>query len=433
MNLRGWTIALLAIWGMNAGSRAEQPPDWPAWRGPRADGSVEDGRYPVAFDAEKCRWKTELPGRGVSTPIVRDGRIYLTAPVEGKDAVLCFDPSGREAWRTAFGAEDPGKHRNGSGCNASPVADDDAVFVYFKSGVLAAVSLQGEVRWQTNLVERFGKANLYWDHGNSPVLTKRHVVMVRIHEGESWVAAFDKQTGELAWKVPRNYETPVEGDQGYATPLVVQHAGQEAVLVWGAEHLTLHDAASGEVLWWCGNFNEEQRQLWPSIATPVVADEMVVVAHGRNDHGLPRLFGIRLAGSGDVTAANRAWMRNDVGTFVPSPLASRGRVMLVGDQGEVECLDPQTGATIWKDRLPKHRAKFYSSPLLAGNRLYAAREDGVVFVAEVGDDGLRLAAENDMGEPVIACPVPLGGDLLIRGERHLFCVAAEQGLAAEAP
>ena len=97
--------------------------------------------------------------------------IYLTSPVDANDALLCYDSHGSEKCRAVFSKEDPGKHRNGSGCNASPVTDGKAVFVYFKSGTFAAVDLDGKVRWKTDLVERFGKDTLFWDHGTSPVLT----------------------------------------------------------------------------------------------------------------------------------------------------------------------------------------------------------------------------------------------------------------------
>ena len=120
---------------------------------------------------------------------------------------------------------------SGSGSNASPVTDGHAVFVFFKSGTFAAVELNGVVRWQTDLVERFGKDTLFWDHGTSPVLTEKYVIMARMHQGESWLAAFDKVSGEMAWKVARNYTTPVECDHGYTTPLVIRHGGKEAILV----------------------------------------------------------------------------------------------------------------------------------------------------------------------------------------------------------
>jgi len=164
---------------------AEPQQNWPHWRGPLDNGCADGGTYPVKWDVEKVRWKTSLPGKGCSTPIIWDQRIYLTAPVNGLDAVLAFDWSGKSLWETKFGRENAGRHRNGSGSNASPATDGKAVFVYFKSGTFAALDFDGKVRWQTNLVDRFGPDTLYWDHGTSPVLTEKYVVMARMHHGES--------------------------------------------------------------------------------------------------------------------------------------------------------------------------------------------------------------------------------------------------------
>lgn len=395
--------------------------DWPSWRGPKDSGSIPSGDYPGEFSESNLVWNAPLPGKGCSTPIIVDKRIYVTAPVDGNDALLCFDWDGKPMWTATFGAEDAGRHRNGSGSNSSPVSDGKQVFVSFKSGNLAAVNLNGEISWQTNLVQRFGKHDLYWDFGTSPVLTQSDVVMARMHEGDSWVAAFDKESGKLSWKVARNFETPQECDHGYSSPLVIQHGGRETILVWGAQHVTLHDAVDGKETWRCGNFNPDENKLWPSIATPVMVDDMIVIAYGRNDRNIPRLHGVRLGGSGDVTETNHIWLRDDIGTFVPTPVAHKGRVYLVRDRGEVECIDPATGKNVWSGALPKGRAKYYASPLIAGDVLYAPREDGVVFVARIGDEELELLSENDMGEPVIGSPVPLENRIFIRGEGHLYC------------
>jgi outer membrane protein assembly factor BamB len=103
----------------------------------------------------------------------------------------------------------------------------------------------------------------------------------------------------------------------------------------------------------------------------------------------------------------------------------QGRIILVRDRGEVECLDPVTGKTIWTGAFPKHRTNFYASPLIAGGKLYAPREDGMVFVASIENDQFKLLSENKMDESVIASPVPAGNRILIRGEKHLFCVGAD--------
>lgn len=401
-------------------------PDWRAWRGPLSNGSVESGKYPVKFGEDLYLWRTKLPGKGCSTPILLDGFIYLTSPAAGHDALLSYDMQGKEVWRATFGRENAGKHRNGSGSNASPATDGKAIFVFFKSGTFAAVELDGKVRWKTDLVERFGKDTLFWDHGTSPMLTEKYVVMARMHQGESWLAAFDKVTGEIAWKVGRNYVTPTECDHGYTTPLLIQHQGKESILVWGAEHLTIHNASDGQVTWTCGNFNPEGHKLWPAIATPVIVGDIVVVAYGRNDRGTPRLHGVRMTGTGDVTKSNHVWRRDDVGTFVPSPIAYQGRVILVRDRGEVASIDPETGKTVWEGAFPKHRSNYYASPLIAGGKLYAPREDGAVFVADVAHDKFELLSENAMGESVIGSPIPAGNSILIRGENHLFCIGGDK-------
>ncbi|HVX10615.1 MAG TPA: PQQ-binding-like beta-propeller repeat protein [Pirellulales bacterium] len=424
-------IVGLVLFSVRSGMAAEVG-DWPSWRGPLATGSIEKGNYPVEFGAEKYLWRTSLPGKGCSAPILLNGTIYLTSPADGDDALLCYDLDGAERWRAVFGKENPGKHRNGSGSNASPVTDGNAVFVFFKSGTFAAVGLDGKVRWKTDLVERFGKDTLFWDHGTSPVLTDKYVIMARMHQGESWLAAFDKETGEMAWKVARNYSTPTECDHGYATPLVLQHQGKESILVWGAEHLTIHSATDGQVSWSCGNFNPDANALWPAIATPVIVGDMVVIAYGRNDRGIPRLHGIRLTGSGDVTQTNHVWRRDDIGTFVPSPAAYKGQVILVRDRGQVVSIDPATGKTIWEGAFPKHRTNFYASPLIAGDKIYAPREDGAVFVASIANDTFTLLSENDMAESIIGSPVPISYGILLRGEQHLFCIAAKKSARPEA-
>ncbi len=396
--------------------------DWPSWRGADDSGSITDGEYPSEISDQTIRWKTPLPGKGCSTPIVIDETIYLTAPKDGKDSLLAIDWDGKVKWTTSFGSEIKGKHRNGSGSNASPVSDGEAIYVYFKSGTFAAVETDGKIRWQTNIVERFGKDTLFWDHGTSPVLTDQHAVLARMHNGESWLAGFDKKTGKLAWKVARNYETPVECDHGYTSPLVIQHDGKQALLVWGAEHVTIHDATDGNILWSCGGFNPDSQKLWPAIAMPVIVDDVAVIAFGRNDRKLPLMFGVRLNGSGDVTASNHIWQRDDISTFVPSPVAYQGRIYLVRDRGEVECVDPVTGKTIWSDTLPKGRSSYYASPMIANGILYAPREDGTLFIASVNDDQFKLISENELDEPVIGSPVPEQGNVLIRGEKHLYCI-----------
>jgi outer membrane protein assembly factor BamB len=395
--------------------------NWPHWRGARDNGCAESGAFPVKWDAtNNLAWKISLPGKGCSTPVVWNERIFLTAPTNGNDAVLAFDWAGKPLWQTTLGTEKAGKNAHGSGSNPSPVTDGKSIFVYFKSGDLAAMDLDGKIRWQANLVERYGKDTLYWDYGNSPMLTEKDVIVARMHHGESYLAAFDKQTGELHWKVARNYTTSIEGDHSYTTPLLIRHEGREALLVLGGEHLTAHDAGDGAVLWSCGDFNPQHKANWVAVASPVVTGDMAIVPYARG----ARLQGITRGGSGDVTATHRSWLREDTGTFVSTPVEYRGRIYLLHDhgpdRGKVECIEPATGKTVWTGELPKSGAEYYSSPVVADGKIYAAREDGVVFVARV-EGNFEVLSENAMGEQIIASPVPVAGRILLRGENHLFC------------
>lgn len=417
-------FGLAGLMGM-ASASASPSGAWPSWRGPRGTGSIDTGRYPATWDPAKPLWRVALPGKGTSAPMVWQDRVYLTSPDEGQDTVMAFDLAGKQLWQTKLGAEAPPKHRTlASSCNASPVTDGKNIFVYFKSGNFAALDLEGRVAWKMNLVEQFGAEQLFWDQGTSPMLTDRHVIMARMHGGESWIAAFDKKTGELRWKEPRNYKVPAENDNGYSTPLLFEQDGQQALLIWGADHVTAHSAETGKVIWSCGGFNPDGTGYWPAIATPVIVSGIAVIPVGRDDRpNQARVHGIRLGGQGDVTTTHRAWQRDDLGVFVTTPAEYKGRVYLLRHKGEVVCLDPATGKTVWTGAFPEHRAPYYASPTIANGVLYAAREDGTVFAARI-DGKFELLDENPMGERIIASPVPAADRLFLRGDNHLFCIGS---------
>ena len=414
-------VKCLVLFLVMAGSSVGAAEDnWGRWRGPDSNGSAVRGDYPVKWDVENVLWKIDVGGKGCSTPIVWDKKIYLTTGVNDQDTVLGFDWSGKQIWKRQLGAESPGKHKNGSGSNPSAVTDGSGVFVFFKSGNFAALEFDGTVRWKTNLFKRYGEDDRYFSFGTSPVLTKKYVVIAEMHDDKSWLAAFDKVTGQLGWKVSRNYETPKEGSQGYSTPIVYSHKGTEALLVWGAHHLTTHDAADGKIIWSCGDFNPEEEKYWPAVASPVIAGEAVVVPCGRSDKKEPRLHGIRLGGSGDVTETHRLWKRSDTGPFIPSPAEYKGRVYLINDGGQIDCIDPLTGKNIWSGVFPEGKGNFYASPLIAGGHLYAIRESGMVYVTKL--DKFEVISEIDMKDGIIASPIAISGRLLIRTKQHLFCI-----------
>lgn len=410
-----FSILFLSSAGMAGASSAS----WPQWRGPDSTGSTKHGSYPVRWnEQEGIIWSYGLPGKGFSTPVVWDEHIIVTAPIDGNDGVLDLDFAGRVRWRTALTREKSGKHRNASGCNPSPVTDGESIFVYYKSGTFASLDFNGKVRWETNLQEIFGEDKLWWDVGTSPVLTEDFAIGTVLHGGKSGLVAYRKATGEIAWQLTRPYDCPNENWDSYATPLVVGHEGQQVILVWGADHVTAYRALDGELLWSCRGFNPGGKANWPSVASPVVAGDVLIITYGRGQF----LTGIRLGGSGDVTESHRLWTRQELGAFVPTPAVYDGKLYLLGDRGQITCIDPASGETLWTAALPKNKNNYYSSPTVAGDKLYAAREDGVVFVARIAGE-FEILSENSMGEKIIASPVPISDSLLLRSEENLFLIS----------
>jgi outer membrane protein assembly factor BamB len=396
---------------------AEPERRWPGWRGSDASGSNQQGSYPAKLSGgENLLWKAALPGKGCSTPVVWDDHVLLTCPIDGEDAVLAFGWDGQKKWRTRVGPERKGKHRNGSGSNPSIVTNGNGIYALFKSGNFANLDFNGKILWKKDLTS-YGKDTLYWDFGTSPILTSKFVVVALMRKNNSWLVAHDLKSGEVVWKIERNYETPPECDHSYATPTLIKHKGEEAILVWGAERLSAHSAKDGSMLWVSTGFNPKQNKNWVVVGSQVVAGEVAIVPYGRGTN----LAGIKLGGEGDISDTHRLWTRKDSGCFVPTPAVADGKVYILRDRGEVHCIDPMTGKSHWEEAFPRASSSYYGSPTIAGGKLYAPREDGVILVADV-TDGFKFLAENNMGERVIASPVPVANRLLIRGEKHLFCL-----------
>ena len=390
--------------------------NWPAWRGENGSGSTTHGNYPSELNQEKnLLWKAPLPDKGCSTPIVWENSILLTSPINGEDSVLSFSMGGEKNWQTKIGPERKGRHLNGSGSNPSVVTDGKNLYALFKSGNLACLNFDGRIIWKKDL-SSYGKDTLYWDFGTSPILTSKHLIVALMRKGNSWLLAFDPKTGQVTWEKERNYKTPPECDHSYATPTLIEHEGKEAILVWGAERLSAHSAKDGEMHWVSTGFNPKQKKNWVVVGSQVVVGDIAIVPYGRGTH----MKGIRMGGTGDITESNLLWTRTDTGCFVPSPAVAHGKVYVLRDRGEVHCIDPKTGKSHWEDAFPRASSSYYGSPTVAGNKLYAPREDGVILIADISK-GFKFLGEFDMGERVIASPVPVNDKILIRGEKNLLC------------
>jgi len=393
--------------------------NWPNWRGPGFNGVAAGHGFPTHWSkTENVRWTFDLPGKGASTPVVWGERIVLTCAIQGKNGVLCLDLEGKPMWQKAIGNEKPGKHAKASGCNPSAATDGERIYVYFKSGDLACLDFAGKVLWQHNLQELYGADTLWWDLGTSPVLTKDSVVVAVMQSGPSYLAAFDKKTGEETWKQDRNLGAPDEAAQSYSTPVVVNDGRQEIIVVLGADHVTAHQASDGKELWRVGGLNPTGQRFFRSIASAVVADGIVVAPYARG----ATLTAIRLGGHGDVTKSHVVWSKNNLGADVPTPAALDGKVYLCTDKGGLSCLDIHTGDVLWSGQPEKNRHAFSASPVIADGKIYITREDGKTFLIEQGDDFKLLGSNELEGEFVVATPVLVDGRILIRTSERLYCI-----------
>lgn len=427
-----WFVASLAILGSRTDCQAADVAAWPQWRGTHQNGVATGEEYPIRWSEEAgIAWKTKLPGRGGSTPVVHGSTAFLTAGVDGINTLFAIDTnSGDVKWRTELGDDRGEKHKKGSGSNPSPLVDGDLIYAYFRSGDLGCVDSTGNKKWLVNLQDMYGEDSLWWDLGSSPLLTENAIVVAVMQTGPSYLVALDKQSGDFIWKQNRMLDAPEEAAQSYTTPLAVKIGDIDAIAVMGADHLTLHRSDSGVELGRLGGFNPTAQKFFRSISSPVADGDIIVCPYARGN----TLTAVRMrelvAGAGKDAIA---WFRDDLGSDVPTPAAVDGKVYVVGDgsqsKGMIRCLDAQTGDPVWSVNLEKSRLGYSSSPLVAGDHLYVTREDGTTFViGPLSADQPEVVSKNEIGdtEPfTVASLVPVDGDLLLRSRNHLYRIAGE--------
>lgn len=409
--------ALLVICSFASTALAGQ---WTMWHGPEYNGVAPAGDFPTAIGADQnVAWSVELSGNGASTPCVWGDRIFLTDELDGQNGIVCFDLQGNRLWAKTVGKLDPGKHKKASGANPSPTTDGKRVFAYFKSGDFAAFDLDGKELWSVKVQDGNDPEMLWWDLGTSPVLTKDFVVVTVMQTGPSFLIAYDRETGDVAWKADRMVPAPKEAAQSYTTPVVTTHDGVEQLIVCGADHVTAHRADNGQELWRVGGLNPEQNGFFRSISSPAISGDIVVAPYARGDS----ITAVKLGGKGDVTNSHVVWQKKGIGSDVPTPAIYKDKVYVVADKkGSVSVLDLNSGDVIAEGDTERNRNAFSSSPIIVPgepSRLYLLREDGAIFTLNV--DTLETLAQGMVDDQTVATPVFVDNKILVRTDRKLWC------------
>jgi outer membrane protein assembly factor BamB len=405
----------LAVGGLFLGCGMASAGSWDRFRGPNGTGVAADKDVPVRWTAEDgVLWRVPVPGVGHSSPVVWGDRLFLqSAPADGKERwLLCLDAdTGKTLWtRTTAGGTVRMHHKN-SLASSTPAVDGEHVYAVFWDGEgisLGAYDPQGKPAWKTNLggfKSEFGAAL-------SPIVFDGRVFLNNDHDGSSAVLAFDARTGKELWQARRRAYSV-----GYATPFVLTSDGRSELIVASAAGVTSYDPPSGRENW---HFT------WPfenkplrTVASPVATAGLVIVNSG-DGLGARHTIAVRLGGKGDVSATNLAWQSTNRRTlpYVPCFLARGNYLYSMGDKGLAVCRVARTGEEVWTHDF---RKPVSSSPVFIDGKVYAACEDGTVYVF-AADTTFQLLARNTVGEPVSATPAVANGRLYIRGREHLFCI-----------
>ncbi|MBM4074676.1 MAG: hypothetical protein FJ267_03435, partial [Planctomycetes bacterium] len=419
---------------------ADHERNWPAWRGPFGTGVAPDADPPVEWsDSKNVRWKVSVPGKGHSTPIIWDDRIFLTTavPVGPKLApkhstapgthdgvpvthrhefvVLAIDRrDGSPSWKKTVHNKLPheGGHYTGSLASNSAVTDGQNLFAFFGSHGLFCLDLDGNVRWE----KQFGEMQTKHGHGESasPVLYGDKVFVNWDQDGPCFVVAFDKQTGRQVWKMDRDEET------SWSSPVIVENHGQSFLVVAGTNRLRAYDPDTGNVVWECGGLSSN------IVATPVAADGMLFAGSSYEKRAF---LAIRLDhAKGDITGTDRvAWTRSRGTPYVPSPLLYGDSIyFLTHYQGILSRVDTATGTDDPGPIRLDGIGNIYASPVGGGGRVYVTDLNGKTIVM-THSDRPKVLAVNSLDDEFAASAAVIGRELFLRGKSHLYCLAESLG------
>jgi outer membrane protein assembly factor BamB len=386
--------------------------NWPEFRGPTGQGLVENGALPLEWGpAKNVVWKQRVPGAGWSSPVVVDGKVYLTSAVPAKNELslqaLCFSAKdGKPLWQQEVFRKDPATlpriHNKNSHASPTPIVSGSRLFVHFGHMGTAALDLSGKVLWR-NATLRYQPVH---GNGGSPILVDDKLIFSCDGSDQQFVVALDAATGQEAWKTDRQAEGAPR-KFAFSTPLAIDVKGQKQVISPGPDAVVAYDAATGKEIW------RVRYTGYSVIPRPVYGHGLVFLSSG---YDAPTLLAIRPDGKGDVTSTHIAWQTNKNAPHTPSPLLVGNELYVVSDRGVATCLDAKTGEVHWSERL---NTTFSASPVYADGKIYLQSEDGVGIVLKAGKKFEELA-RNPMEERSLASYAFADGALFLRTAEHLY-------------
>lgn len=381
---------------------------WPGWRGPSGQGLAKGAGYPDKWsDTENVLWRVEVPGTGNSSPIVWADRIFLTTAYEGgrRLALLSYRRSdGKLLWERPIPTKSAEHaHQKNGHASATPVTDGRLVFASFGTQGLFAFDFDGKIVWH----QKVGSLDNYHGSAGSPILYKDMVILYQDHKGQSFVAAFAKDTGHKRWWVDRSASV------GWGTPIVIRTSTRDELIVSSQHVVSAYDPNTGEPLWTAtGNRFEV-------IPTPTVGHGLVFCSSGRSGATLA----IRPGGTGDVTETHVVWKSPKGAPFVPSTIVVGEQLYMVNDmQSVVTGFEAKTGQLLFQGRLgPARREGFSASPVAADGKVFFTNDEGETFVLTAGRE-FEFLHVNRLNARTLASPALVDGRWYFRTDRELIAI-----------
>jgi outer membrane protein assembly factor BamB len=402
--MRRFLLTVLCLSGLASLANA----DWRQFRGSDTTGVADGQRLPTSWDDERnIAWSAELPGRGLSSPIIVAGRVYVTASSgyrQDRLHVLCFDAEDggllweRQFWATGRTASHP------KTCVAapSPASDGERIFALYSSNDLACLDLDGNLLWFRGLTYDYPSASNSLGMSSSPVVVDDTLVVMVENDACSFTTGVDVHTGEERWRIDRpraaNWTSPAiwPGE----TP------ADDRVLVQSSRGVVAIDPATGEVSWTYGDGAS-------TIPSTVVADGLAYVPS----------YGLTVIRPGGSTpeVAEIVWQNNKYGPAFASPIAYDGAVYVINSANVLIRADAATGEEQWRLRL---QGPISATPVAAGGYLYFFNEEGLGQVVDPSGEG-KVVSEHSFNETILGTPAVDSGALYVRSDGHLWKIASE--------
>lgn len=404
--------------------------DWPEFRGPRGDGHAPAAGLPLHWsETNNIKWKTEIPHKGVSTPVVMGGQVWLTtATVDGHEffAIGVDAGSGKVRFNEkVFQSENPESLGNGASMNSyatpSPVIEPGRVYVHFGSfGTACLDPSTGKALWKRDDLP----CRHYRGPASSPVLFEDLLILTMDGVDLQYHVALDKKTGRTVWKTDRTVvwndenvpgQMAKDGDlrKAHSTPLIVTVAGKPQMLSAGAKAAYGYDPRTGRELW------KVQYNDWSVAPRPLFDKGLAFIVTGLTKK---ELWAVKTDGQGDVTDTGVVWkLKTRVGKY-SSPILVDGLIYTAAEESFITCLEAATGQTVWTERVP---GKYAASPIYADGRLYLFSQEGTTLVLKPGRT-LDVLATNTLANGCMASPAVSGKALFVRTKTHLHRIEANQ-------